>query len=966
MGSCSATPMKCAVALLGAAIQLSAGPVPAQNVTQNVTQDFTQDVGQSVGQNVAQNVDRNAAQDIGPNVDSSRAAPPPLEEVLVTGSLLRQSQYEQKSPVQVLRREDFLISAPNTINDIAKNLTVSGGAEFQNETGNLIGTSELNIRGLGLGSTLVLINGRRGGVSAVADGGGNQFFDINQLPLSMIERIDVLTDGASATYGSQAVAGVANIITRKGFEGLELSAKFTDSVNQGEIVNLAIGSKSDQSTLNLYATWLHHSRVDRTDLDWLLQRLHHTGDLTDSVLTSATGAPGSYQRAILDPATGRYAPPPAGSGANTVPDPYCNAAGGVLVGTRCRFDFSDQTSIIPEETRLQMFSEGSYQASDRLELFFEGSFSRNRIRRTITPSLFEQGLAAGNLLIPASHPFNFFIEDPDNPNGIVYVDPAQWDNSIHQAVDISAIARPLGRHFKQTDLTIDLDYWRGVAGFDYSLGGSWKANVSYMHASSKRTANRPYEFIASAVNDALLDGSWNPFGTALANPTLVSPKDGSSVAANSDELLRSLWRTAIDQATTTQSVYDLVITGEAGTLWGAPIGLAVGAQYRRENLTSFVDSLASSGSGALQSTVTVDPIRGSDRVTSYFTEAVVPLGKDVEVQLALRHERFNDAGIDTTDPKIAARWQATDWLALRGSYGTSFQAPSVRQRSTSTETAFIQDPASVNPVTGLLECVDRGVANNTVVRIVGSESLKPQDAESYAFGVIVQPMSRLSASIDYWRFDYTDLITPDEGPQAIVENDCADGVPDDPRVTRDAGGQLRTVTSFFINAGSVLTDGVDVSANYALPWNAIGDLSLGLNATWVRTFRIQLDDTSPAFDAVGNRNFTNPFRSTPEWRANATLGWSWGAHSANLIARYIDSYLNDQGNTKIASWTTFDAQYSVTPEQDFFKRTTFTVGANNLFDREPPSLGDRVRPGYDDVMHDVRGRIVYAQIEVAF
>ena len=931
MASCSSATVRCVLASMGVvAISASAGLVHAQEAVEE------------------------------------QAATPPVEEVLVTGSLLRQSQYEQKSPVQVLKREDFEVSAPDTINDIAKNLTISGGAEFQNETGNLIGTSELNIRGLGLGSSLVLINGRRGGVSAVADGGGNQFFDINQLPLSMIERMDVLTDGASATYGSQAVAGVANIITRKGFEGLELSAKHTDAVNEGQTVNLAMGGKTDKSTLNLYATWLTHTRVDRTDLDWLLRRMHHTGDRTDSVLTSATGAPGSYQRAILNPATGRYAPPAAGTRANTVPDPNCNAAGGVLVGTRCRFDFSDQTSIIPEETRLQLFSEGSYRTSDRLELFFEGSFSRNRIRRTITPSLFEQGLAAGNLLIPASHPFNFFVADPANPNRIVYVDPAVWDNTIHRAVDISAIARPLGSYFKQTDLTIDLDYWRGVAGFDYRMSASWKANFSYMHASSKRTNDRPYEFVGAVVNNALLDGSWNPFGTALSNPTLVSPKDGRSVAANSDELLRSFWRTARDEASTTQAVYDLVFTGEAGRLWDLPIGLAIGAQYRRENLTSFVDSLSASGQGALQSTVTVDPIRGSDRVTSYFAEAVLPVGSDIEVQLAARHERFNDAGIDTTDPKIAARWQASDWLALRGSYGTSFQAPSVRQRSTSTETAFIQDPASINPVTGALECVDRGVANNTVVRVVGSKDLKPQDAKSYSFGVILKPLRGLDTSIDYWRFDYTDLITPDEGPQAIVENDCADGVPNDPRVARDAGGQLRNVTSFFINAGSVLTDGLDVAANYALPWNVLGDLSFGVNATWVRTFRIQLDDASPAFDAVGSRNFTNPFRSTPEWRANATMGWRLGAHSANLIARYIDGYLNDQNDTPIASWTTFDAQYSLTTDLGFAKRTTLTFGANNLFDKDPPSLGDRVRPGYDDVMHDVRGRIVYAQIEVSF
>lgn len=890
---------------------------------------------------------------------------PPVETVVVTGSLLQRSQYAEKSPVQILSREDLESFSPDTFNDIAKNLPISGGAEFQNETGNLIGMSQLNIRGLGLGSSLVLINGRRGGISTVADGGGNQFFDINQLPLAMVERIDVLTDGASATYGSQAVAGVANIITRKGFEGLELSAKYSDAVNESEVVNLAMGTKSDRSVFNLYATYRHNTRVDRTDLDWLLKRLHHTGDLTDSVLTSATGAPGSYQRALFDPATGTYAPPRAGTGANTVADPNCNGAGGVLVGTRCRFDFSDQTSIVPEERRFQVFAEGGYEASERVELFYEASFSRNRINRTITPSLFEQGLAAGNILIPASHPFNFFVADAANPNRLVYIDPANWNPAIHQAVDVSAIARPLGSYFKDQDREIDIDYWRGVGGFKVDLTERWNANFSYMHASSKRTDDRPYEFVKQNVNQAALDGSWNPFGTALTHPTLVSPKDGVSVAANSDELLRSLWRTARDEAETTQTVYDLVVGGEAFDLFGNPVGLAVGAQYREESLSSFIDALTSSGSGALQSTITAEPVRGSDEVTSYFAEAVMPFGKDVELQLALRHESFS-GGIDTTDPKIAARWQAADWVAVRGSFGTSFQAPSVRQKSTSTETAFIQDPASINPTTGALECVDRGVANNTVVRVVGSEDLQPQEAESYSLGLIFQPIGGMDVSFDYWRFDYTDLITPDEGPQAIVENDCADGVPNDPRVFRDAGGQLRTVNSFFINAGSVLTDGIDMTASYELPWRRFGEFSVGMNATWIREFEVQLDENSPSFDARGNRNFTNPFRSTPVWRANTSLDWNSGSHNVNLTLRYIDSYDNDQGNTTIASWTTLDAQYALTLPAFFAKETTLTIGANNLFDRDPPSLGDRVRPGYDDVVHDVRGRIAYAQVQVSF
>lgn len=190
-----------------------------------------------------------------------------IESVVVTGSLIKRSEFSEKSPIQVLDREDFETFSPTTFNDIARNLTVSGGAEFQNETGNLVGMSQMNIRGLGLGSSLVLINGRRAGVSAVADGGGNQFFDIGQLPLSMVQRVDILTDGASATYGSQAVAGVANIVTRKGFEGLEISAKYADAANHAETASIAMGSKSDRSTLNLYATYRANTRVERADLD---------------------------------------------------------------------------------------------------------------------------------------------------------------------------------------------------------------------------------------------------------------------------------------------------------------------------------------------------------------------------------------------------------------------------------------------------------------------------------------------------------------------------------------------------------------------------------------------------------------------------------------------------------------------------------------------------------------------------
>ena len=903
------------------------------------------------------------------------------EEVVVTGSLIRSTGFNENSPVQLVDREEFTGFAADTVVDIAKNLTVSGGSEFQNETGSLIGTSQFNIRGLGLGSSLTLINGRRGGISAVADGGGNQFFDINQLPLAMIERIDILTDGASATYGSQAVAGVANIITRKGFEGFEVSGKYQSASNSSTTINLAAGGKTDAAEIGLYVTYRANTRNDRTDFDWLRERLDHTGDLSNSRLISSTGSPGSYQLATPD-GNGGFTT----SSGSTVPDPDCLAAGGVLRNaddSRCRHDFADQVSVIPENSVFQMFSEGSFNVSDNVELFMEGSFSRSRVLRSKGPDLFDNGLAqGGNVLIPGDHPFNFFIEDPNDSGELFYVGPDAWDNAIHTGAPLRGILRPLGVDFNGSQFRrdIDIDYWRGVVGADIAIGENWNLNTSFMYAASRRTDEQELaEWVADTINDfgasaidqfGLTGGVWNPFGTSISNPDLISPKDGVSTAGNSDELIRALWRTSRAEAESTQTVVDVVLSGTWGELAGGEMGFAFGFQNRRESLLDLQDPLSTSGSGGRNGNFDIAPtIAGEQAVDSVFAEAQLPISDNFELQLAIRHESF-ETGLSTTDPKIAGRWQINDSVAVRGSFGSSFQAPSVRQQSTSTQSAFVDDPASISPITGQLECVNRDISTNVTVRNEGNPDLSPQTADSIALGLVFQPLESMDVSVDYWQFDYTNLITPDEGAQAIIENDCLDdGIANDPRIIRDPGGVVREVTSEFINAGSVETNGLDFAVDYDIDLGDVGELRLGLKATFVNEFEVQLSEDDAPFDAVGSRNFLNPFRPTPEWRGNLTAGWNQGNHSANLILRYIDSYVNDQDSDDfvVDSWTTVDAQYTFLMEGLFGDgETTISIGANNLLDEDPPSLGDRNRPGYETTIHDVRGRQAYIRFTQAF
>ena len=212
------------------------------------------------------------------------SAPPTLaqedeiEEIVVTGSHIRRTEFEGRAPIQIVDAEAIeLIGAQQPV-DMLNELTVNSGSEFYNETNNRAGSSQFNIRNLGLGSTLTLINGKRGGIAPVASEAGTDFVDINQFPLAMIERVEVLTDGASATYGSQAVAGVANIITRKGFEGLEISGGYSTAEVDAWNVNLAAGAGHDKGHFNIYATYLENGKTGRTGFDWLDSRLNGNGN----------------------------------------------------------------------------------------------------------------------------------------------------------------------------------------------------------------------------------------------------------------------------------------------------------------------------------------------------------------------------------------------------------------------------------------------------------------------------------------------------------------------------------------------------------------------------------------------------------------------------------------------------------------------------------------------------------------
>ena len=913
-----------------------------------------------------------------------------IEEVVVTGSYIKRSSFEGTKPIQVIDRESIKRSGAAQPVDVLKELTANSGSQFYNETNNRAGTGMFNIRNLGLGSTLALVNGKRAGVAPVADDTGTDFLDINQFPLSMIERIEVLTDGASALYGSQAVAGVANIITRKGFEGFELSGGVSDSIIDQKDLSLASGAQFGNGGFNFYATYYDQGDAYRSDFDWLNYRLNPT-DATSRFL-AGVGSPGTYRRATLNTAGEAVRV----SGAKALPDPDCEAAGGVLrspTDSTCRYHFVDQVSVISAEERVQAFTEFDWEFSDKLRYYAEASYSNNMITRAQGGATFNTGSAGGGLSIGADHPFNFYVADPDNATNAIYIGPENWDEAVHgpQSVALYAAARPLGREVANSDITQfikrEMQYVRILNGLEYDLSDSWSLNASYGWAKSTRTTNEPHNYRADVFNDLVKSGEWNPFGTRLSNPTLVSPRDGTSEAGNSDITLKKFDEISSSNARVLERIIDAVAVGDLFDFGGNTVQGAFGYQHRDVDVEVYSDSLSAAGEANEASLA--GTVIGGQSVWAFFGEVMIPVGDDLEIQLAVRREDYGGTIGSTTDPKVALEWQPLDWLGFRGSWGTSFQAPTVRQTASASSSGFIDDPASVVSGQGL-SCVSAGLNNNIVIAVQGSPDLAPQESKNYNLGVVFRFDNGLDISADYFNFEYTDLIAQSEGAQAIVNNDCADdGVPNDPRVIRDGSGQLRQVNTEFVNVGQVETSGLDTTVRYSIDAGP-GTLLLDASATYVLNFDVTNDDVS--FDGAGSRNFSNNFSTLPELRANVGATYLMGGHSITGKFRYIDEYKNDQSNNGIVeAWEVFDAQYTYTMngligEGD----TTLSIGANNIFDEDPPALtrldsdgnplpyqkasagglitdGLTDRPGYDDrAGHDLRGRIVYVKFSQGF
>ncbi|HLK37872.1 MAG TPA: TonB-dependent receptor [Polyangiaceae bacterium] len=900
--------------------------------------------------------------DAGATVEAAPVAAPPEpaagQEMVVTGSRIKQtSSFSAAAPVQVMDRKELEQTGASNVADVVTYLTVSQGSGFQGAGSQSFGTVSVNLRGLGEGATLVLLNGRRLPLSAAYNPKGQQFSDLSIIPLAAIERVEILKGGASAIYGTDAVAGVINVITRKNFDGarIELDGLTTTRLDQRDgTASVALGASSERGRVFVAGSYFARSELVANQRDW-----------TKDGYVNPEGYPGTFL-----------------VGARTVPDPACTSVStSVLIqgaaGPICAFQYRNFVSLSPEVERANVFGSGEYDLTKHSTLFGEILASQLHGGYISSPAF---PVTPPFLTVPANH--------VDNPFG----QPVQ------------ALISPVGAEYGATHATTDDNTMRAVLGIKGDLEGaaagtpfeSWTWETFGSLASDQSRFVLP-DTLRGVIQNALnscsspadLAGCYNPFYSAVTG----------SGTPNSTAVINSFYGA---QQSVTESMMQTLNAGVSGSLFelpGGDLGVALGGEIRHESRTTTLDHDAHQD--AYSFLIGNTDAKAERNVYGGYGELVWPLFHGVKLQTAGRVEHYTDiqkaafspsAGLTITPAEIAGRDHvpaALRKLQLRGNVTSAFRAPNLYQSFP----GYVVQPSPLN--------VGQPVPWYLPVQGFGNPDLKPEHALAVSGGLSWEPIRELNLSTDIWDYDYQDRIEL-QNAQQIVNTFLQNG--SDPRVTVDpTSGQIARVMTKYINIpGDVVTNGIDFAGfitltNRTFDSTALEDRSqkvtVGAVGTYLMTFNYPVSEAAPrsipnstvvlppapcngtgptaTCSAAGQRNFNNVWQAMPRWKVNIPLSWSYLGHSASVIAHYIGSYKDDVNPRPdgsfdtISAWMTFDLQYGYTFKNWIGKELTARVGVYNLLDSDPPHVNGQTT-SYDYTLHDPRGRMAYAKLIAQF
>lgn len=884
-----------------------------------------------------------------------------IDEIVVVGTHIRQTDPDGPSPVSIFDREALDRTGAPTVAGALERLPFGNDGSFNDSDAlsSAIGGSGISFRGLGANAVLILINGRRVapyGFSVEGDGLVS-FVDLNGIPVAAVDKIEVLKDGASAIYGSDAIAGVINIVLREDFTGLEIEGRFGDTGETGAeelSFSALMGFASTQTSAEFIVTY-----SKREHLFWRDREISQSGNQSDL---------GGDDLRALESSNFLI------NGTWSAYGAECEERGSLVPGYQdfelldfglCVYD-PNRTIAEPSIERLGLMTIVNHDIRDNLTLHFEGGYQETRVRNQLVPHL-----QIGDYF-PLSNPWNPF------PPSVLDFGP------------FGDPLLPYAYAFTEAGPGID-DVKTGTSRAVLALEGVWatwfwEVGILYNKSDTQQLGESGYlsaKNIDAALNgidlngDGMLDPSeyWNPY-SAATNP-------------NSAALTNTLMATRSRNSETELLSLDGVLSGKLGSLRHGPIGVAFGFEYREDSLRDTSDQLSLEDQLADQfpplywgilfdSVADIEPISfmvqeldeslsptavGDRSQVSIFGEVQLPVLAQLDLQLALRFEDYSDFGSDI-NPRVAFRYQPWSRLTFRGSWGQSFRAPSLHELylrpSASMYAAWDprQCPALswVNPpfVACLLESFEYVTSGNT--------SLQAEESESLSIGFTVNIAKGIAFSANFWSIDHTnrivspgiDMILANELvlEPGVVERNPADAE----ELAAGVPGNIERVNNWFVNLAKNEVRGIDIDAVFERDLGTIGTLNSRLLWTVLESSQYAFNANDPLQELAGTYGY-------PENRATLDTYFSTGKWQFGLYGRWTDGYEDLGGDSDVESYIEWDAQVS----NFSINATRITLGVTNLFDEAPPFSAGVFNPqGFNVQYYSMRGRMFYARVTVAF
>ncbi|MBU1393966.1 MAG: TonB-dependent receptor [Gammaproteobacteria bacterium] len=840
-----------------------------------------------------------------------------VERIAVTGSRIKRADMETASPVSVIDASAIISSGAISVDEVLQKMTSAGGAMtnagINNGSG---GNTRINLRGLGTNRTLVLVNGRR----MIASGtGAASSVDLNTIPVSMIQRVEVLKDGASAIYGTDAIAGVVNVILKRDFEGFEVNVQ-TGISAEGDAdettIDMTLGNTFDKGNLVFGAQYTKRGEASQADRGFSDCPITETKPDVNGKISLYCGGSGYSQGGHIWGDTASL------SGLGGTYHEYVTA--------NDAYNYAKDSYLFTPMDRLNLTVAGTYELTENTRFFTEAMYSKRWSNQQMAPQPIWNNDA--------------WVYNPISAGGWMTDELLPWIKPGEELAYGRRMVESGTRDFNQVVDTVRIVV--GVEG-EFENGWSWDASYNKGRNDSVDTLANLHNL--GSINAAVLEGTFDPF--------LQSSWQGESIAP--------FIYTEVNSGGSELDIVAATLSGDIVELPAGMMGFAAGYENRKEAAKFTPDSLTAQG---LANDPRVEPTSGDFSVNEVYAELAIPLLSNIplvqqlDLSAAMRYFDYSTFGDDTTW-KLGLTWRVYDDLMLRGGLSTAFRAPTVDELYGGKSPSFEQ---IVHPATE---------QDQAEVTVGGNPLLTPEEADITTIGLVYSPsfVEGLSMTVDYYDIEISNTITSVDNN--YIANQCLDATGNlintgtalcqSSNIQIDNSGRIK-FDNGLQNIGATNTSGYDINVAYA--FDALG---LDWKVGWDTSILTNYEEFDPDGVAVDYRGYiTGGAGAYAKLKSNINLTATADDWSFTYEARYIDgmdSFACIGKESKCYAPSVGSVVYhDLSGSYDLTNNIRLSGGINNLFDKEPPYYTGNNDSNTDPYTYDVLGRYFFVRASMKF